>query len=475
MKARTYLLGLIATLSLQGNAIVNTTAGSLKSTLSQDQLSASTLQIEGKIDAADLEFLGGLTTLTNLDLTRATIVEYDGQRLTSGAVHSDANRIPDYAFLGSTITSISLPTSLEAIGEGAFAGSKLTSINIAASVNYIGEYVFSDCSELETANIGTPDIPKGSFRACSKLRSIGVSTTLSSVGDDAFAGCSSLDAFSFYENVATIGHDAFSGTALRMVDLSRCKHMTTIGDRAFADCTSLTSVYLPSSLTSIGKGVFFDNVALEGITLPAGITEIPDLLFKGAFNVSERTIAAMTDITTIGDYAFMDLTAIANWKVPEGLVYIGTGAMEGMTGLEEINASRVSAVPELGENVWAGVDQSSVLLIAPENLEDEFAEAPQWKEFNLLRNSGVDDIENDLATTGNVEFYIEGNTLHIVAATDINNVALYDITGHTIATLLGVNSATTSIDLTGTQPGILIITVETADNKTTTAKFVYKG
>lgn len=475
MSLRILIASSLLLLGLAADAVNITTAGTLKGTLSPDESAASTLQISGQIDATDIEYLSSLTSLKTLDLSGAVIVEYNGEPLATGAVHSDPNRIPNYAFVGSRINSIALPQSVTSIGEAAFAGSSLQTVYVSSRITDMEDYVFADCPNLETASINTTYIPKGTFRGCVKLKSVGVTEALQSIGDDAFAGCSALPKFSFYKNLTSIGSDAFFGTALEMADLSRCNDMKTIGDRAFAACKSLTTVYLPKSLTSIGKGVFFDNIALETIAIPEGVTDIPDFLFKGALSLGENVLNSMINVTTIGDYAFMDMTAVTNWRTPDGLEYIGTGAMEGMTGLAMIDATKIASVPSLGENVWAGVNQSAVNLSVPQELESEFESADQWKEFNLQRQSGVNGIDNSVLSNSGVEFYIEASTLHILASTNISNVVLYDMTGRALASALGVNAPVTAIDLSNIQAGVLIVTVETDDNQTTTVKFVFKG
>ena len=50
--------------------------------------------------------------------------------------------------------------------------------------------------------------------------------------------------------------------------------------------------------------------------------------------------------------------------------------------------SRAVEVPDLGQNVWAGVDQPSVLLSVPISSYRSYKDADQWREF-MIKNAGV--------------------------------------------------------------------------------------
>ena len=77
-----------------------------------------------------------------------------------------------------------------------------------------------------------------------------------------------LTSINFPASLESIGHSAFSGSALKEADLSKTQ-ITTLKSSTFSDCTSLTSVQLPSTLTSIEGSAFYNCTSLTEITLDA--------------------------------------------------------------------------------------------------------------------------------------------------------------------------------------------------------------
>ncbi|MBQ0141740.1 MAG: leucine-rich repeat domain-containing protein, partial [Prevotellaceae bacterium] len=79
------------------------------------------------------------------------------------------------------------------------------------------------------------------FRTCSRLTSLTLPNSVTTIGDSAFDGCSGLTSVTIPNSVTTIGKYAFYGCdGLTSVTISNS--VTTIGDFAFAHCTDLTSI-----------------------------------------------------------------------------------------------------------------------------------------------------------------------------------------------------------------------------------------
>lgn len=495
---RTTLFSFIAAAVLSAQALTVTTPGSL-STIIGNEADASTLSIDGDINAADMQYLSTLKSLRSLDMSGARIVGYDGQKLETGIVHSDAGCFPDFALVGSAITDIKLPRELKEIGVGAFAGSNLTQLEIPATVTTIGASAFSGCKNLKTvtvpstvttigdgvfrdcvsmtsASMMTSVIPASAFRGCTSLKSVTVSPSASSIGSFAFAGCSALEKFSFPSTLTAIDDDAFNGTSLEVADMSACRGLKSIGSRAFADCLMLTDVTLPDTDLSLGEGLFFDDAALVNVNLPASITVIPDYIFKGNRNLNPAVVNFNNKVKTIGEHSMTDMPQITEWVAPEALDSIGTGAMEGWTGLTKIDGAGLKTVPALGQDVWAGIVQSEIILSAPDDLVSAFMSTPQWKEF-LIKQSGVSTgIDDNLAgNAASVSITVVGSELLIASATDIETVKLFDINGRVITTLTDISAPSATVDLTGLAAGVIIVSVTDTDNITTVAKIVYRG
>ena len=117
--------------------------------------------------------------------------------------------------------------------------------------------------------------------------------------------------------------------------------VTSIGSYAFYDCDGLTSITIPSSVTSIGDHAFDDCGGLTSITIPNGVKSIGDFAFSGCFGLTRIKIP--DSITSIGYYAFSDTgydNNKKNWD--NGGLYIGkclikTGACDGTCDEIRIN------------------------------------------------------------------------------------------------------------------------------------------
>ena len=98
------------------------------------------------------------------------------------------------------------------------------------------------------------------------------------IGSYAFYGCSRLTSINLPASITSIGHDAFTG------------------------CCGLTSLNLPAGITEIGYSAFFGCSGLTSLNLPAGITQIDNYVFLGCSGLT--SINLPTSITQIGEQAF---------------------------------------------------------------------------------------------------------------------------------------------------------------------------
>ena len=122
------------------------------------------------------------------------------------------------------LETISWPQSLSMIPYNCFSRSGLRRIAIPATVKQLGEGVFSECRQLEEADLKE--------------------ATLTMVSSYAFTGCSSLKAITLPETVTYIANNAFKASALETITLG--ERLQSIGDYAFADCQQLTDIYVKS-------------------------------------------------------------------------------------------------------------------------------------------------------------------------------------------------------------------------------------
>ncbi len=330
----------------------------------------------------------------------------------------------------------------ESIGDSAFSGcTKLTSLTISESVTSIGNYAFSGCTGLTeinfnatalsyltsdanafynagiegdgiTLNIGAnvTKIPNGLFYASynevyysAKITTVNFDSgsVCESIGSNAFEGCTKLTSLTIPDSVTSISERAFSGcTSLTSVTIGN--NVTSIGSYAFYDCTGLTSVTIGNGVTSIGnyafnycyklvevynlsdltitKGtsdngyvgyyalnvytdsegekktfettdgfIFYENgneCYLLGYTGDDTEIELPDScngksyeIYKYAFDENHNltSVTIPDGVTSIGGYAFSGCTGLTSVTIGNGVTSIGDYAFSGCTGLTSIN------------------------------------------------------------------------------------------------------------------------------------------
>lgn len=449
----------------------------------------TSLTLSGPIDASDIYFIGKeMTALASLDLSGANIEGYYNSPI-NGISTFAANVIPtgafaglplaevvlpatpgliiaDCAFQGTKLTSLSLPANVDSVGMGAFSYCTELKTVVFPTTQRLGSDIFADCASLSTVNLnGAKVIPGSTFRNCPALAEVTGTQNVSHIGDDAFKGDAALTAFKFGKSLTYLGDAAFAGTSITDVDLTESTRLDKIGDRAFSH-SAVETATLPDNLQTIGTGSFIDTRNLTDIHIPTGTITISDHALKGA---ALDSIILPDGLETIGDHAFMDLNKISRIVLPSTLIRVGDYAMKNMTGLSEIYAGELMSVPETGENVWDGVDQPLVSLKVKQNTQEEFSNAPQWKDFNIELITGADDVVNDI-TSPSVRGRFVGTDLEIVSTgADLSSVRLFDTAGRLIASV-EPHDTSAVIDTAGYSAGVYVITVILADDTKATLK-----
>jgi len=443
--------------------VLDVTPGSLGNEASVDP-AATDLTLRGEIDGQDLKYIAdNLHFLRRLDLAGVKIAALkDGKRLTANLRCHAADILPPYSLAGIPASEIILPASITTICDGALMGSGITSVTIPASVTEIGMGAFAGCKSLTAAKIASSVTKVGThiFKDCTKLKEITFES--SAIPANTFTGCETLTDVKLGNNVEEIGDEAFYSTGITTADLSGCRRLRRIGTRAFAGCKELAEAWLPEGVEEIGSGAFFGDTKLTVINLPANLTNLPDMAFTGASNLtnSEGTLLPES-LETIGTLALAHLSDVRTAVLPSGLTEIGPYAFEGWESLETIDATALRTIPALGENVWLAVEQPDVTLTVSSDMLDEFKEAPQWKEFNITgAGGGTSGIK--VPTTddeGRILAQFEGVTLHVIAMEEIATATLHDIAGMRLASLSAGGTSELRIDTTPWQTKIFILSL----------------
>ena len=384
--------------TLAQSATVTSTPGGLSQVATN--VNETSLTVQGSLDARDFRYIvDQLTALRTLNLQGATIVAYSTEKPIFGnEYHYQANTVPVMALAGhQMLQTVNLPATATAIGSGAFAGCPaLTTVTFPAELTGIGDYAFAGCQALTTVTLpaGLARLGDGAFMRCKALTTVksadGSATTLM-VGNEAFMDCSNLTSVTLSNRMAAIGDRAFAGTGLQALDLLTYTQLKTVGEFAFVK-SQLNTIKFPASVTTIGCGALLYTNATS-ITMPQQLQVIAPFAFAGA-KFGNIDMNKVTALDTIGDYAFYALTQPQKFTIPSTTTYIGSHAMDKMSGLTEI-FSRARVVPALGEDVWQQLNQASITLRVPNDVIDLYSAAEQWKEFLIMPGYIRGDANND--------------------------------------------------------------------------------
>ena len=198
-----------------------------------------TVVIIGKINAADLDVIAGMTDIEIiLDLSQAEMMSDDGTQAVTEfpAAFQYATSLTG---ANSALAGIVLPQGIESLADNCFKYCKtLTTVTFPESLKRIGQYVFDGCSALALPDLdGIEEIGQHAFRNSAISGSLVVPSSLKSAG----TGC-------------------FATTKLTSVTWnSDCK----VPDNAFCYCANLTSITLN---TGAALGYYIANDFSSGVT-----------------------------------------------------------------------------------------------------------------------------------------------------------------------------------------------------------------
>ena len=357
-------------------------------------------------------------TIPNSVTSIGNSVFYGCSSLTSITIPNSVTSIGDDAFYDCDgLTSITIPNSVTSIGNYAFLNCDgLTSITIPNNITSIGQEVFSSCSSLTSVVWNAKScadfssyydapfyyiksqitsfffgddveyIPADLCSGMSKLLSITIPNSVTSIGNYAFYGCSGLTSLTIPNRVTSIGQSAFYGcSGLTSVTLGNS--VTSIGKDAFFDCDGLTSITIPNSVTSIGESAFsncnsltslvwnakscddfqnpFDtyDCKITSLTIGESVQDIPEYLcsYMGKLTSVVWNVKSYDDFLEYGDSPFSDYNPITSFTFGESVQHIPAYLCSGLDNLTSVTIG--SNVTSIGNNAFYGCDALTSITI----------------------------------------------------------------------------------------------------------------
>ena len=233
---------------------------------------------------------------------------------------------------------------------------RLKSITLPDSVTSIGNDAFYGCSGLTSIFVDKRNTKYHSAGNClietatktllsgCKTSEIPSDGSVTSIGDDAFRNCSGLTSITIPDSVMSIGMSAFHG-CIGLTSVTIGNSVTSIGSWAFEGCTGLTSVTIGNSVTNIGKDAFYNTAWYNN--QPDGLVYAGKVAYKYKGTMPSNTSIVLKEGTLgIADYAFEGCSGLTSVTIPDSVTSVGYAAFSGCTGLIKIigPSDAVSAV-----------------------------------------------------------------------------------------------------------------------------------
>ena len=384
-----------------------------------------------------------------------------GAYFTQLTIGSQVTNIPGEAFKNRSYinNALIIPASVQNIGARAFNGcTSLPSVYFegGSSPANIGDAAFNGCTSLTSATLNVGAIGISAFGDCSLLSSLSLGTNVSTIGNSAFLNCTSLGGSLVIPNsVTTIGQTAFWGTSITAVTIG--EGVTSVGTQAFWKCPNLTTVHFNAinctSMNSIYNEEYYSvfnaaendpvsntHAILATVTIGPNVTNIPEYAFKvqnftspinipssvqhigeqaflANWGVTSFSIAAGSQLVSIGDRAFYNCKYMTgDLNLPEGFTEIGMEAFD-MCKLSSVNIPSTlhtistaafsgckfssvnipSTVTSIGAYAFSGCGAEQGMVV---NIEGDFEYG------TYIRNSAFKDSKTKALTLGEGRFYI---------------------------------------------------------------------
>ena len=190
------------------------------------------------------------------------------------------------------------------------------------------------------------------------------------------------------EKVEVIGDSVFARNNY-ITKVIIANSITSIRANAFANCLALEEIVIPDSVISIGANSFDNCVSLSRINssvngqinLPTNLVVLSSYIFNKCLSITEINVGKITTIesyafskctnlikfnstkakeliipegtTSIGDFAFQNLSLIEKVVIPDSIILMGKGSFKGCNSLIDIT------LPFVGKTIDSGCDQKA--------------------------------------------------------------------------------------------------------------------
>ena len=330
----------------------------------------------------------------NITPTIRTAIVTNGK----GNIHNGSDIYTGTIKIPETIVSNGNTYKVVGIGKEAFFCSKISSIILPNSISSIGDRAFYGCTDLKTMDIpaNVTSIGIYAFCDCANIRDLFIPQNVIYIGDGAFCGCNGLKSICVAKtNPKYDSRDNCNAVVETNTNtiIAGCKNTTIsntikiIGIQAFADCKGLTTIVVPNSVTMISEGAFAES-GLKEIILPNSIEYIGEYSFQ---NTHLRTITIPKSIIEIAKVAFSGNDSLISIYLEDGIGIINDDAFASCINLKDVYCYSETVPLTKGNGIFGGYYQDAVLHVPKkgvENYKNNIEWSRQFKEIVSIEEEG---------------------------------------------------------------------------------------
>lgn len=280
-------------------------------------LFALTIMSIASLDAATINGLNYTTSGDNATVTKGN---YSGDVVIPSAITYNGKRYV-----------------VSQIEKEAFDGcSKITSISIPNTVTSIGARAFSGCYKLKSINIPNKltTIYEFTFSDCSSLDTITIPKSVKNIFNSAFDGCESLKNVTLPNSIEIFRNYVFDhcSNLMNIYVEEGCQTLLSVGGILYTNSGTLVqypgarvgSFSIPEGITTIGRRAFGSCQYLEKVTTPGSLTMLDIGAFEGCSSLS--SVELVSGLKYIDDDSFADCISLKEIRIPETVLTIGDRA-----------------------------------------------------------------------------------------------------------------------------------------------------
>ena len=237
-------------------------------------------------------------------------------------------------------------------GPATFVGIKTYS----ADADKAGRIVIASSVKDEGGNSHKVQTINGSLNNRSKLVTVYIPTTVTTIGASAFSSISTLVMVTFAEGseLTSLGESAFRyNNSLESINIEACTKLTAWPNSWLSSCQSLKSLTVPASVTEFGSWMFDYTNNIETITFLA--PSVPNNFYSG----SDRKLTTLNigaGVKSIGENAFSNIKALKTVNIDAGVsdLNIMQSAFYNCDGMKTITLP--VGISTLGNSVFSSCD-----------------------------------------------------------------------------------------------------------------------